>query len=334
MQPMSRSAAPSSAPGSDADHEPALSVVIPVYNESDNITDLIRELMNTLDGEQMAGYRPYEVLLVDDGSTDGSRDILRDEAEAWQGIKAILLQRNFGQSAALAAGIDAARGDVIVTLDGDMQNDPSDVPQLLDKLDDGYDCVSGWRRNRQDSVFKTVPSKIQTYLAWLAGPKIHDYGCTLKAYRSQALKDADIYGEGHRYIPSQLHHRGYRVTELPVTHRPRQAGNTKYGPARLLKGGLDLVFTAFWNRFSTRPLHLMGSLGVLFMGVGLLLGLHAVFIKYVYSASLVSRTPRLILITLLTLFGLQLVLFGFLAEMVTKLHYRDEPAYRVERTIE
>jgi glycosyltransferase involved in cell wall biosynthesis len=219
-------------------------------------------------------------------------------------------------------------------MDSDMQNDPADIPRLLDKLEEGYDCVSGWRKDRKDSVSKTIPSKIQTYLAWTAGPKIHDFGCTLKAYRRKAINDIGIYGEGHRYIPSYLYQRGYTVTEIPVNHRPRNAGKTKYGAKRLLKGSLDLFFNAFWNRFSTRPLHFLGGIGFLSMAIGAILGIHAVLIKYLYGASLNVRTPRLILISLLIIFGIQLVLFGFLAEMVTKYHYRDENPYRVLQIIE
>jgi hypothetical protein len=218
-------------------------------------------------------------------------------------------------------------------MDSDMQNDPADLPRLLDELEEGYDCVSGWRKDRKDSVAKTIPSKIQTYLAWTAGPKIHDFGCTLKAYRSEAITDIYLYGEGHRYIPSHLRRRGYTVTEVPVNHRSRNAGNTKYGAKRLLKGALDLFFNAFWNRFSTRPLHFLGGLGIFSAFIGGSLGIHAIIIKYVYNVSLAPRTPRLILITLLIIFGLQLVLFGFLAEMIMKIHYTDEKPYRISDSI-
>jgi glycosyltransferase involved in cell wall biosynthesis len=311
-----------------------LSIVLPVYNEEGNLKPLLEELTETVESGELAEYQPYEIIFVDDGSSDGSRDILREAAETHPNVKALLLRRNFGQSAALSAGIDSAGGEIIVTMDSDMQNDPADIPRLLEEMEEGYDCVSGWRKDRKDSVSKTIPSKIQTYLAWTSGPKIHDFGCTLKAYRSEAIKDIHVYGEGHRYIPSHLHRRGYSVTEIQVNHRPRHVGETKYGVKRLLKGSLDLLFNAFWNRFSTRPLHFLGSFGSVLIGIGALLGVHAVIIKYAFGVPLAPRTPRLILITLLILFGIQLLLFGFIAEMVTKLNYKNEKAYRVDETVE
>lgn len=319
---------------SSAQQSTTLSIVLPVYNESGNLKPLLEELTDTVEADKLEDYRPYEIIFVDDGSSDGSREILRDAAETHTNVKAILLRRNFGQSAALAAGIDSAGGDVIVTMDSDMQNDPADIPRLLDELEEGYDCVSGWRKDRKDSVSKTIPSKIQTYLAWTAGPEIHDFGCTLKAYRSEAIKDIDLHGEGHRYIPSHLHRRGYRVTEVPVDHRPRNAGDTKYGTKRLLKGSLDLIFNAFWNRYAARPLHFLGGVGFVFMSAGVVLGVHAVIIKYLFGVPLTPRTPRLILITLLVLFGIQLLLFGFMAEMITKLNFQNEKPYRIGEGVE
>lgn len=311
-----------------------LSIVLPVYNEEGNLKPLLEELTETVESGELAEYQPYEIIFIDDGSSDGSRDILREAAETYPNVKALLLRRNFGQSAALSAGIDSAGGDIIVTMDSDMQNDPADIPKLLEKLGQGFDCVSGWRKDRRDSISKTIPSKIQTYMAWYAGPRIHDFGCTLKAYRSEAIKDVDLRGEGHRYIPSDLHRFGYQVTELPVNHRSRNAGSTKYGGKRLVKGFLDLLFNAFWSRFSTQPLHFLGGIGILFITIGGILGVHAVTIKYIFGIPLAPRTPRLILITLLVIFGVQLVLFGFLAEMMTHYHYKDEEPYKIQDMIE
>lgn len=315
--------------GPDPDGAITTSIVLPAYNEAGNLRDLLSELVETLEGEAMAPYRPAEIIVVDDGSTDGSREILRELVDEIPQLRVVFLARNFGQSAALAAGIDHAAGTYVVTMDADRQNNPADIPDLMDELERGYDCVSGWRTDREDPITKRLPSKIQTYLARKSGPDLHDFGCTLKAYRADALRGIDLYGEGHRYIPAKLHKRGFRMTELEVDHRPRTEGRTKYGWRRLVKGFMDLVFHIFWNRYSTRPLHFLGPAGLLLMAAGGLIGIHAVFIKYVEGASLVPRLPRLILVTALVLFGLQMLMFGFLAEMITKIHYTDRRPYEV-----
>lgn len=316
-----------------SDHDQCnLSIVLPTYNERENVGPLAEEIQAIL-AEMEPDVERFEIIFIDDGSTDGTREILRDLANEHDELIAVCLRRNFGQSAALAAGIDAARGDVIVTMDSDRQNDPRDIPRLISKLEEGYDCVSGWRKERNDPLRKRIPSRIQTYLAQLTGPNIHDFGCTLKAYRSNALEEIDLYGEGHRYIPAQLHKQGFRITEIEVNHRPRTHGQTKYGFKRLLKGFTDLLFVIFWNRYSTRPLHLLGGLGFLMMFAGSLIGAHAVFIKYAFDTALVPRTPRLILTIGLVLFGFQMIMFGFIAEMLTKLYYRSGNPYRIKNVI-
>lgn len=307
------------------------SIVLPAYNEAGNISPLVNEIKEVFDG--LTEYAPYEIILVDDGSTDDTRQIVDSFAKKHPEVCGVLLSRNFGQSAALYAGIKQATGDWVVTLDADRQNDPMDIPKLLDKLTEGYDCVSGWRRDRDDPVTKTVPSAIQTRLARWTGPDIHDFGCTLKAYRAPALKGISLYGEGHRYIPAKLYHRGYDVTEVEVNHRPRTEGQTKYGAARLIKGFVDLLFHAFWNRFSTRPIHFLGGFGLLSFGVGTLIGIHALYLKYGLGQSLLPRLPRLMLVVALVLFGLLMVMFGFLAEMITMLHYREREAFRIESVV-
>jgi glycosyltransferase involved in cell wall biosynthesis len=316
----------------DGDGEARTSVVLPVYNEAGNVAPLLSELRTVIESESMAAYRPVEILAVDDGSTDGTRELLRELTAENPSLRAVFLRRNFGQSAALAAGIDHATGEYVVTMDADGQNDPADIPRLLSELSEGYDCVSGWRRDRDDPLRKTVPSAIQGRLARWTGPDIHDFGCTLKAYRAVGLDDIDLYGEGHRYIPAKLYRRGYDITELPVDHRPRTAGETKYGTRRLLKGFVDLLFHAFWTRFATRPSHFLGGIGLFLAGIGGLIGGHAVLIKYAFGASLAPRTPRLLLSIGLVLFGFQLLMFGFLAEMIVKQQYRHDRPYRV-RTI-
>lgn len=309
---------------------PTTSVVLPVFNERDNIGDVVKELLAVTDGDSLGSFAPVEIVLVDDGSTDGSRGILGDLAADHDSVRAVFLRRNFGQSAALTAGIDHAQGEFVVTMDSDGQNDPADIPKLLERLTEGYDCVSGWRVDRKDPLGKRLASWIQTHLAVLTGPDIHDFGCTLKAYRSEALEVIELYGEGHRYIPAKLYKQGFDIAEEPVAHRPRSSGNTKYGSPRLLKGFVDLLFQIFWNRYSTRPLHILGGLGFLFLFAGTLIGTHAVVIKYFFGIELVPRLPRLILTGVLVLFGLQLIMFGFLSEIMIRMYYRDGQSYRVE----
>jgi glycosyltransferase involved in cell wall biosynthesis len=308
------------------------SVVLPAYNEVDSLPRLVEEITDVFVDEDE--YCPIEIVVVDDGSTDGTRERIRGLSEAYTSVTGVFLSRNFGQSAALSAGIDRAAGEWIVLLDADRQNDPEDIPNLLDELREGYDCVSGWRRDRDDPLRKTIPSAIQTQLARWTGPDIHDFGCTLKAYRADALTELSLYGERHRYIPAQLYNRGYRITELPVNHRPRTEGRTKYGPARLVRGFVDLLFYLFWNRYSTSPIHLLGGVGLASFSVGVLIGLHAVVSKYVFGQSLLTEVPRLILTVALILFGVILLTFGFLAEMMTIMHYEDREPYHVERIVE
>lgn len=307
----------------------AVSVVLPVYNEADNLTPLTKELVPVLDS---AGY-DYEIFFVDDGSTDDSRESIHHLAELFAPVRGVFLRRNFGQSAAIAAGIDHANGEYIVTLDADGQNDPADIPRLLDRLEAGYDCVSGWRKERNDPVAKRIPSRIQTYLARFTGPDIHDFGCTLTAYRAAALHDITVYGEGHRYIPAKLYKHGYRITEEEVNHRERKHGDSKYGAGRLVRGLVDLGFHIFWNRYSSRPAHVLGGGGLMLILLGALIGGHAIVLKYLFGISLVPRLPRLVLTALFVLLGTQLVVFGLLAEMHTKRFYRNEREYRVSAAV-
>jgi len=303
-----------------------LSVVIPVYNERGNLEQLRDELMAAL-----ADY-DYEVIWVEDESTDGTAETIDEYAANGSRHRVVHLQRSHGQSVALAAGIDHADGDTIVTMDGDLQNHPEDIPRLVEKLGEGYDCVKGWRRDRDDPWHKTIPSAIQTRLAKYTGPNINDFGCTLTAYRASALADVELYGERHRYIPAQLHNLGYTVTELEVTHRPRVNGDSRYGVSRLLRGFVDLVYHVFWVRYSTRPMQLLGSAGVLGVTLGVLLGVLSVSQRYLAGVPLGPRTPRLILISLLVLLGIQFLIFGALMVFLTTMHYSDRQPYRIERT--
>lgn len=304
-----------------------VSVVSPAFNEAGNLRPLVDELRSVLD--TMPGS--HEIVLVDDGSTDGTGDRIEQLAAAVPSVVGICLTRNHGQSPALAAGIDAADGDIIVTIDADRQNDPADIPMLVDGVEDGADCVSGHRSSRRDPWGKRLPSWVQTRLAKATGPDINDFGCTLKAYRAEALRDVTLRGEAHRYIPSQLHEHGHSVEEREVNHRPREHGQSKYGAGRLLRGSVDLLWHWFRNQYGGRPIHLFGLGGSLAMGSGLLLGLVSLFQRYALGTPLGPRTPRLVLIALLLITGLQLFVFGVLAEMLTTLEYRSgKTSYQIK----
>lgn len=305
-----------------------VSVVLPVYDEEKNIPKLHNEIHGVMENN----YDDWEVIFVDDGSTDSSYRKLKELSEKDEHVKVIKFRKNFGQSAALSAAFDYAEGDVSVSLDADLQNDPNDIPRLIDKLDEGYDCVSGWRKNRKDPVGKRFASWVQTHLSMKTGPDIHDFGCTLKAYRSEAVKSINLYGEGHRYIPAKLHKNGYKITELVVNHRERKFGDTKYGVNRLFKGFFDLLFSYFWNQFSVRPLHFLGGLGTLFMFFGFLIGMYRVIMKYAFGESIMPHLAQLLLAVALVLFGFLVFMFGILAEMLSKVYYEDRKPYLVEKT--
>ncbi len=305
-----------------------VSVVLPVYNEEKNIPKLHDEIYEVME----RNYDNWEVVFVDDGSTDASYRRLKELTEKDEHVKVIKFRKNFGQSAALSAAFDYAEGNVIVSLDADLQNDPHDIPRLIDELEEGYDCVSGWRKNRQDPVGKRFASWVQTHLSMKTGPDIHDFGCTLKAYRKEAVKSINLYGEGHRYIPAKLHKNGYKITEIVVNHRERKFGDTKYGVNRLFKGFFDLLFSYFWNQFSVRPLHFLGGLGTLFMFFGFLIGMYRVIMKYAFGESILPHLAQLLLAVALVLFGFLIFMFGILAEMLSKIYYEDRKPYVVEKT--
>lgn len=310
--------------------KPVVSVVTTTYEEEANLPTLLEELFDVFEQpEAMAEYRPYEIIVVDDPGTDGTREVIREYAEQYPEVRGIFNRRRFGQSAGLKAGIDHSRGSIVVTLDADLQNDPADIPKLLDTLEDGYDCVSGWRKDRHDSLGKKIPSRIQTPLAKLTGPDINDFGCTLKAYRGQAIRDIDLYGEGHRYIPSRLHKLGYSITEVEVNHRPRVHGESRYGIGRLLRGFADLLWHLYWVRWSSRPSHLLGVAGLVMLGVGGAVGGHATVNRLVFGAPVMEHLPRLLASVALVIVGIQLLMFSVLAEMLAKQYYQQESEYRV-----
>ncbi len=305
-----------------------VSVVLPVYNEEKNIRKLNQEIYEVMSNN----YDEWEIIFVDDGSSDSSYSELKKIREKDQHVKIVKFRKNFGQSAALSAAFDYAEGDVIVSLDADLQNDPRDIPRLIKKLEEGYDCVSGWRKNRKDPVGKRFASWVQTHLSMKTGPDIHDFGCTLKAYRKKAVQSINLYGEGHRYIPAKLHKNGFKITEIVVNHRERKFGKTKYGFNRLFKGFFDLLFSYFWNQFSVRPLHFLGGLGSLFMFFGVLIGFYRVIMKYAFGESILPHLAQLLLAVALVLFGFLIFMFGILAEMLSKIYYEDRKPYVVEET--
>ena len=242
-----------------------LSVVVPLYNEAENVLDLHRELVTAL--ERLG--RPFEVLLVDDGSQDGTTEKVLDLEARDPRVRAVLLRRNFGQTAAFSAGFDLARGEVVVTSDGDLQNDPADIPALVRRLDDGFDLVCGWRKERHDPLSKRLPSYFANRLiSWATGVRLHDYGCSLKAMRAEVVRGIKLYGEMHRFIPAVASWMGVRVAELPVNHRPRTRGSSKYGIGRTVRVLLDLFTVKFLQNYGTRPAHLFGLMGLAFGGLG------------------------------------------------------------------
>src|SRR5687767_15651247 len=267
-----------------AGEAPEVSIFLPVYNEEPNLMPLhakLDEALKTLD-------RSAEIVYVDDGSTDGSLKILREISELDPRVRVVALRRNYGQTAAMAAGIDAASGKVLIPMDADLQNDPADIARLLEKLDEGYDVVSGWRRNRQDKlVSRKIPSQIANrIISWIGGVHLHDYGCSLKAYRRDVIQDVKLYGEMHRFIPIYAAWAGARVTEIPVDHHARTMGKSKYGISRTIKVIFDLMTIKFMASYQTKPIYVFGTFGIIAFAVSVLSGLYAVFLKIVHKAEI------------------------------------------------
>jgi glycosyltransferase involved in cell wall biosynthesis len=314
------------------EHEPPdaprceLSVVVPIYNEEENIDALVDELTRAL---EPIGKR-YEVIAVDDGSSDASFAKLREAHARDDRIKVIRFRKNFGQTAAFAAGFDHARGEWVITIDADLQNDPADIPKLLDKAEEGFDIVSGWRVKRQDAfVMRKLPSKIANWLIGkVTGVAIHDYGCSLKVYHRDVVKNIRLYGELHRFVPAVASSLGIRVAELPVNHRARAAGVSKYTGLyktikRATKVFLDLLTVRFLLSYATRPIHVFGVLGLLCGTAGVAIGGYLAVLKLVYAAHL-SERPLLLLAVLLVMVGVQLVTMGLLGELVVRTYHESQ----------
>jgi dolichol-phosphate mannosyltransferase len=304
--------------------KPEVSVFLPVYNEEPNLLPLHAKLDEAL----KALGRSAEIIYVDDGSSDGSLSVLRQIARLDDRVRVVALKRNYGQTAAMAAGIDAAKGDVLIPMDADLQNDPADIIRLLNKMDEGYDVVSGWRKNRQDTlVTRKIPSMIANRLiSWIGGVPLHDYGCSLKAYRRESLEDVKLYGEMHRFIPIYAAWAGARVTEIPVAHHPRTMGQSKYGLSRTIKVVFDLITIKFMASYQTKPLYLFGFAGLLTFGVSLLSALLACLMKFAdwpHHADFI-QTPLPVMAMVMLVLGIQLFLMGLLAEMLVRTYHESQ----------
>jgi dolichol-phosphate mannosyltransferase len=286
-----------------------------VHDEERSVALLYDELDSALGqlGE------PWEVVFVDDGSADGTFSALTRLHDAHDNVRVVRLRRNFGKATALDAGFAEAAGDIDVTNDGDLQDDPAEIPRLLAKLDEGYDLVSGWKTKRRDPITRRIPSKIFNYVAGkVSGVRLHDMNCGLKAYRAEVVDGMQLYGELHRYIPVLAHYRGYRVTELPVNHRPREHGRSNYGVERYVRGFLDLLTVTFMGRYRHRPLHLFGGLGLLFSLIGSAILLYLTVVKILGHA--IGQRPLLLLGVLLVVVGIQLLSLGLISELITSHH--------------
>jgi glycosyltransferase involved in cell wall biosynthesis len=303
---------------------PDISVFLPVLNEEPNL----RPLHEKLDRALAQLGRSAEVIYVDDGSTDGSLAVLREIAAKDSRVRVIALRRNYGQTPAMAAGIDAARGEVLIPMDADLQNDPADIVRLLEKIDEGYDVVSGWRKNRQDKLFtRKIPSMIANrIISWIGGVPLHDYGCSLKAYRRESLADVHLYGEMHRFIPIYASWSGARVTEIPVEHHARTMGESKYGLSRTIKVIFDLMTIKFMASYQTKPLYVFGWCGLLTFVVSFLCAVFAFLMKYAswpHHADFI-QTPLPVLTMVMLVLGIQFFLMGLLAEMQVRTYHESQ----------
>jgi glycosyltransferase involved in cell wall biosynthesis len=311
-----------------------LSVIVPVRNEGPGLVDLHRELTETLD----RWGRSFEIIAIDDGSTDDSFAVLSRLHALDRRVRVIRFRRNFGQTAAFAAGFAHARGRLIVTSDGDLQNDPRDIPAMIAKLESGYDIVCGWRKERRDSfVSRTVPSMLANRLiSWATGVRLHDYGCSLKAFRAEVVKPLRLYGEMHRFIPAIASEQGVAITEVVVNHRSRRHGSSNYGISRTIRVVLDLLTVKFLLSYSTRPLQIFGLIGFVMALLGVLAGGWLTYVKFVGPGQAIADRPLLLLAILLIFTGVQLVTLGLLAEMQARTYHESQkkPTYVIREVLE
>ncbi|QID33452.1 glycosyltransferase family 2 protein [Pampinifervens florentissimum] len=298
-----------------------ISIVIPAYNEEDNIPILYEKLKGVL--ERLG--REYEIIFVDDGSVDRTWERLKDIAEKDQRVKLIRFRKNYGQTAAMYAGFQHVSGEVVITMDADLQNDPEDIPMLLQKLEEGYDIVSGWRKDRKDPFLsRKLPSMIANWIiSKVTGVELHDYGCTLKAYRADIIKRLELYGDMHRFLPALTKRLGAKITEIPVRHHPRLYGKSKYGIGRTVRVILDIFLVKFLNEYINKPMYVFGTVGFALLSLGLLMLFYLVFIKLFLDEE-IGRRPLLILSVLFTLAGIQLLSTGIIAELLVRIYYRTK----------
>jgi glycosyltransferase involved in cell wall biosynthesis len=303
----------------------AISVVVPAFNEAESLPELHRELRGVLAG--VPGQ--HEIIVVDDGSRDGTEAVLERLAGEDSQIRAVSLRRNFGKSAALATGFRLARGRWVMTMDADLQDDPAELPRMLAALENGLDLVSGWKQDRKDPASKTLPSRLfNAVTGWVAGVRLHDFNCGLKLYRREVTDALEVYGELHRFLPALAHWRGFRVGEVPVHHRPRRYGQSKFGASRFVNGFLDLIAAAFISTSALKPLHVFGRIGLLFLVVGFGIGLY--FVVLWAGGEPIRVRPLMLFGAGLVTLGLQLILMGLLGEMIAQQYARAD--YPVRRT--
>jgi glycosyltransferase involved in cell wall biosynthesis len=311
---------------------PDISIILPVYNEKDNVALQYQEIIKAVDPLKLK----FEVLFVDDGSIDGSIDVLRNIALRDRRVKVIHFRRNFGQTAAMSAGIDFSSGKIVILMDADLQNDPHDIPRLLEKIHEGYDVVSGWRVNRKDKLIsRKIPSRIANRLiSFVSGVVLHDFGCSLKAYRGEVLRSVKLYGEMHRFIPIHASWIGAKITEIPVEHHARRFGKSKYGIIRTFKVILDLFTIKFMGTYATKPIYIFGGAGVSLIFTSFLSGAAVIIMKIYFNMSMV-RNPLLLLTIMLIILSVMFILLGILAEIIIRIYHesQDKPPYWIREKI-
>ncbi len=310
--------------------KPYLSIVLPVYNEEENI---LPQYQHIIEAMKKTPYT-YEIIFVDDGSSDNSFKLLEAIAKKDSHVHVVQFRRNFGQTAAMAAGIDYSKGDIIIFMDSDLQNDANDIPLLVTKIEEGYDVVSGWRKNRQDKLLsRTIPSRIANWLiAKVTGVYLHDLGCSLKAYRGEIIRQVNLYGEMHRFIPVHASWIGASIVEVPVAHHPRKFGKSKYGIKRTFKVLIDLATVKFMGSYSTKPNYIFGGIGLILLVCSIVSGVAVIAMKLFLNHSMI-RNPLLLLTVMLIILGIMFILLGILAEIMIRIYHESQklPPYRVKR---